>query len=438
MGRGGVEPPTFRFSGGRSYRLSYLPSSRVVRDECSGSTTTEVIESSTLPGVPPRAEPTGDHNRAAGAGQALGIWTGSRLALFLFVALTAYLVGIDAEGRARAPGTWLLERFAWWDSLHFLRIAELGYLPPGLPCCDQVFFPGYPLAIRAVSPLVGGNSTVAGLAVAQVAGAVATVLLWRLAAESAGGARAGTSAALYLALAPYGIFLSAVYSESLFLALSLGAWWLGTRRRWWLAGVLAGAAAAVRINGLFLAVALIVMYALQARADRGRVPRVDAVALLTPFAVTAAYFAWLRGATGSWDAWREAQTLGWQRESAWPWDGLVAGWTALLDAPAPDLVVSRSADLLTAVGGVLLLGALIALRRWPEATYVGLNVAVLVCSTTLVSAPRYALLWFPGYLLAAQLTERPGWRWLRVALVVVCAPQLAALSLSFAAHQWVA
>ena len=25
VGRGGVEPPTFRFSGGRSYRLSYLP-----------------------------------------------------------------------------------------------------------------------------------------------------------------------------------------------------------------------------------------------------------------------------------------------------------------------------------------------------------------------------------------------------------------------------
>ncbi len=27
VGRGGVEPPTFHFSGGRSYQLSYLPHS---------------------------------------------------------------------------------------------------------------------------------------------------------------------------------------------------------------------------------------------------------------------------------------------------------------------------------------------------------------------------------------------------------------------------
>ena len=29
--RGGVEPPTFRFSGGRSYRLSYLTEARCSR-----------------------------------------------------------------------------------------------------------------------------------------------------------------------------------------------------------------------------------------------------------------------------------------------------------------------------------------------------------------------------------------------------------------------
>ena len=43
MGRGGVEPPTFHFSGGRSYQLSYLPKRRerynsTARTEQSGIT----------------------------------------------------------------------------------------------------------------------------------------------------------------------------------------------------------------------------------------------------------------------------------------------------------------------------------------------------------------------------------------------------------------
>ena len=50
----------------------------------------------------------------------------------------------------------------------------------------------------------------------------------------------------------------------------------------------------------------------------------------------------------------------------------------------------------------------LALRRWPEATYVGLSVGVLVCSTLIVSAPRYALTWFPAYLLLAQVYTGPG------------------------------
>ena len=81
---------------------------------------------------------------------------------------------------------------------------------------------------------------------------------------------------------------------------------------------------------------------------------------------------------------------------------------------------------------------LLALRRWPEATYVALSVGVLVCSTLIVSAPRYALTWFPAYLLLAQVLHRPRWRWVRVATPLGCLPILAYLAVSFARHQWVA
>jgi hypothetical protein len=401
------------------------------------------VSENAAPGAPPQPRPRAPNatGRFAtshrGEAAAIWLWFASRLALLITVVAGSWLAGIDAQGRARDAGGWLVDRFTYWDSLHFTRIAELGYLPPGLDCCDQAYFPGYPLVMWVLSPATGGDVAVAGIVISLLAGAVAAGMLYRL-GRLAGGAAVGMSAALYLSVAPYGIFLSAVYSEALFLACALSAWWAGATRRWWPAGLLAGAAASVRINGLFLAAALAVMFALQVRSDGRRRPHADALALLIPVAVTGAYVTYLRLLTGSWNAWQEAQARGWQRTTAWPWEGLVAGWNAAVSAGSLQLLVSRWADLLAVVAGLVLVAVLAWLRRWPEAVYVGLSVAVLVSSTMLTSAARYALLWFPGYLLLAQLTDRPGWRWLRYAVVAACVPLLAAFALSFSARYWVA
>lgn len=363
-------------------------------------------------------------------------WVAVRLALAAFTLLASYLLRIDPSLRSRDLGRWLLERLVWWDSWHYVRIAEQGYLPPGLPCCDQAFFPGYPLLMRAVSPLTGGNVVVAGLLVSLVAGAVAAVQLHRLAERRRRGA--GRMAVLLLAVTPYGVFLGSVYTEALFLALALGAWLSAEHSRWWLAGLLAAGAAAVRINGLFLAVALGMVYLQQLRSQHRWRPRADVLALLAPFAAVAAYFGYLTARTGSLRAWQDAQDTGWVRGTAWPWEGLAAGWRAIESARAPDLVISRWADLLTVLGGLALVLVLVLLRRWAQAIYVGLGVAVLTSSTMIVSAPRYALLWFPGYLLLAELLVRPRWRWLRVAIPIVAVPLALALALAFSAHLWVA
>jgi hypothetical protein len=363
-----------------------------------------------------------------------GFWLWTRAALVVFTVLSCWLLRVDSGGRLTGPTRWFLERFTWWDSFHFLRIVERGYLSLGKGGGDQAFFPGYPLAIAAVRPLTGGNAALAGFVVSVVAGTVAAVVLWHLGRLTTGTPRGGWVAVTMLAVAPYGFFLVTVYSEALFLACAFGAWAAGLTRRWWLAGTLAAVASLVRVNGLFLAVALGVLYLVQ---HRGRVRR-DALALALPVLAVGAFFGYLRLRTGSWNAWQQAQDLGWDRSLAAPWTGLANGWHNMATAGTADLVISRWADLVVTVAGVVLVAVLALLRRWPETVFVLLNVAVLACSTTLISAPRYALMWFPAYLLLAELGVRPRWRWVTPAIVVVCLPLLGVVALSFAAHGWTA
>src|SRR4051812_7154029 len=385
----------------------------------------------TVPAGPPRKR---RRRPSAATLTAAGFWLGTRAALVVFTVLACRLLRIDGGGRLSGPTRWFLERFTWWDSFHFLRIAGRGYLSLDRGGGDQAFFPGYPLAIAAVRPLTGGDAALAGFVVSVVAGTVAAVVLWHLGRLTTGTPRGGWVAVTMLAVAPYGFFLVTVYSEALFLACAFGAWAAGLTRRWWLAGVLAGLASLVRINGLFLAVALGVLYLVQHR----RRLRPDALALALPVLAVGAFFVYLPLRTGTWTAWQQAQDIGWDRGVAAPWTGLKNGWHNMATAGTADLVISRWADLAVTVAGILLVVVLALLRRWPETVFVLLNVAVLVCSTTLISAPRYALMWFPASLLLAELGVRPRWRWVTPAIVVACLPLLGVVALSFAAHGWTA
>ncbi len=364
---------------------------------------------------------------------------GSRLLLGVTVLVMAAYAGQGAVGHEWASGLWWLDRFSGWDSYHFVRIATLGYLPPGVDCCDQAYFPGLPLLMAALAPVTGGSLTAAGVLVSLVAGTVAAGLLWRLVAEDdRGGPEAARRAVLLLVLAPCGFFLVAVYTEALFLALALGAWLLATRRRWWWAGLLAALATGVRVNGLVLAAGLAVMYAVQWHRDGRPRPRWDVLALGLPAVSVAAYMAHLQSLTGSWDAWREAEDRGWDRSTTTPWSGLGQAWQALLDSPTTWLAASRAADIAAVLLGVAVCVLLARQRRWPELTYLSLTVGVVLCSNLWVSSPRYALTWFPVYLALATLRDGTAYRRLYAVGLGLSAVLLVAATWAVATRHWVA
>jgi hypothetical protein len=305
----------------------------------------------------------------------------------------------------RAFGDVLVGPAARWDSAWYLSIAQGGYGDGG----QVAFFPLYPLLVRAGGWIVG-SPLVAGVLVSGACLVVALAVLHELTRLELGAAAARWTV-VALALSPMSFFLSAVYSESLFLAVSTGALLAARRRRWWWAGALGGAAAATRSAGVLL----LVPVALLAWEARPR-PRVALALALVP-AGLAAYLAGL-AATGH-DAFApfHAQEV-WYREWAGPFGGVLDGATAAWDgvrqllsgrhdvayftkAAGDPMYVARMNLVLFAfllAGVVALVGAA---RRLPRA-YAAYTLAALALPLSypvgpqpLMSLPRFELVLIP-------------------------------------------
>ncbi len=190
-------------------------------------------------------------------GEALALFVGWRVGL----ALAAFGSGLLLPGKERGgtapytptglsyPFERLLGVWSHWDGEWFLYVAQVGYRPGEE---TSPFFPLYPVLVRVVSVPLLGNYLLAGVLVSAAAAAAVFGLLYGLVAHDFGSALARQTV-LYLAVFPTSFFLAALYSESLFLALTLGAFLAARRyRNWWLAGLLVALATLTRNIGLLL------------------------------------------------------------------------------------------------------------------------------------------------------------------------------------------
>lgn len=178
----------------------------------------------------------------------------------------------DPPGTTRGFG-WLGDLLAGpaarWDSAWYLVIAQHGYRPEfgALTASRTAFFPLYPLGLSAIAGL-GIPVVLAGVLLSLAALGVGLYGLHRLTTLESGSREVGRVAVLLTALSPMGFYLSAVYSESLYLALSVGMFLCARRGRWGFAAGLAGLAGATRSTGVLLGVPLALLYLYGPREDR--------------------------------------------------------------------------------------------------------------------------------------------------------------------------
>jgi hypothetical protein len=385
----------------------------------------------------------------------------SRLLIWVVGSLAVVVLGVSPAVHSLDPtgvslsfghvGNVLLAPAVRWDSVWYLQIAQHGYLTR----YDTGFFPLYPLLVRVGSWLIG-SAPLAGVLISLAALFVALELIRRL-TEIELGAKAARATVWLLALGPMALFLSAVYTESLFLALSAGAFYAARRERWAVAGVLGGLAALARVGGILLFPPLVLLFfygprigAPRAAAGRWFKPRYPFSpgvlwTLLIP-AGTAMFAAYLMlrgfGATAT----LHAQQQYWRHELVGPitgaWDGVLAArheLTLLIRGFTPPEGESQALLQLGAL--IVSLVALVGVFRrlpLPYGIYVLLALLMHLSSPTigdpLLGLDRYASLRFPLFMWAGSwAVSRSHER----KLLVVSSLMLAFFVVQFATWHWV-
>jgi hypothetical protein len=348
--------------------------------------------------------------------QVLAWWALTRLGILLVAVTGPWLF----HGTGKIPGFW--DSWKQWDFWHFDRIATFGYFAPGWSTPIEAFFPGFPMVLR-LGALVGIPTVVGGLLVSFVAGGVAAVALARL-ADREWGPGAGRYAAAMWMLAPPAIFLAAPYTEALFLALAIPAWLSARRGTWWLAAVLAAGACTVRVSGIFLVVALAVEFLTSGR----RRSWLEGLWLALPAIPVLGYMAYLKANTGDWLRWYHAQSQEWYRGFTPPWDAFFNTWNAA------NFEWMFRAELVAMLLGLVVTVVLLTLRRWGEATWVGVQAAAFATSYWFFSVPRATLLWFPLWIGLGALAVRRPWVWR--AYVILAVPLFGIWAAAYLTGRW--
>lgn len=367
---------------------------------------------------------------------AVGIFLAYRGALFVLDFFGVNLT--NRMGRCRkhwamfGEGHYFLNGFFRWDAGWYRTIALEGYSFNPNRGSAVAFYPLYPYLCRYLGYAVG-SPFAAALIVSNTATLGVLIYVRKLGAHFFGH-QSGKLAATLLLLFPGSFFLSAFYTEALFLTFACGSMFYYFKEKYLWCGLLGLLAMLTRSTGLVLFGALSLDLLVQLiRRDRRFEPRMLSL-LLIPLGL-GLFMAILQVQVG--DPLAFSKTMHhWGRYPSWPWNSL---WDALSaikwNFPKSDQNVQKLLDCLWAIG-FLGMGGTMIWRRYPVALWSFVLAGVLLPLGThnLASMNRYVFSLFPAFLLMAEVCRKyPA---LERPLLVSSGSMLAVYSLRFMECGW--
>jgi len=153
--------------------------------------------------------------------------------------LTIFLLGYIATALFQNPQIGIFSSFEeiWnrWDSPHYIDIARNGYTNEGDSRFFIIYYPLYPLLIRVFSYITSDLFS-AGLLVSNISLVLACYYLYKLVLLDFDNETADKSV-LFLLIYPFSFFAGIVYTESLFLMLTIKCFYYMRERKWLMVGL---------------------------------------------------------------------------------------------------------------------------------------------------------------------------------------------------------
>jgi hypothetical protein len=375
-------------------------------------------------------------------GVTLGLWLGcSVIALFassirpgaFFLVGEVPLRSIEHLLGNPPPLTFggLLDYFSrpWkrWDAGWYTFIAVHGYGYYG----TTAFLPAYPYTMRWLAMLLGGHYLAAGLLISIISCFGCLLCLYRLIERFSMVPAAARWALIVAVFLPVSFFLVAVYTESLFLWVSLGAMLAFLNRQWGRMAALTALASLIRNQGLLLSILLVptLISALWGwLAGTGIISGWHNMArmlygpLLAALAGPAVYLGWVIVEGFFWHLplpWVPlGSTNGWNLHFTIPGVGIVANLMALAHPSVPSELGLPALALDTGAALLAVIAILVSIRRLPLAFTLYaiatwcLALAKVQVSDQTMSTSRYLLPMLLLVILPAEwlAQSRPLWR----------------------------
>lgn len=342
-------------------------------------------------------------------GAAIGPVAASRGMVYVVGLFAIAAIGVQA-GAGHIPGASRFLDMLWrWDAAWYTSIAEHGYTWNSDPRTENpvVFFPAYPMLMRAGAWLTGAHAAYVGFVISMLAFTWAMAYVYRIAHDQF-RLKSPEAVLAFIAWYPFAIFFGAVYTESLFLLALAAAFYHARERERLAAGAWALVASLAKPNGVFIAIPLAVMFGLRLSRDAAgwrvswrdarilRAATGDAFVLAAPVAGLAAYSLYLWTLTGDPLAWLHGQQA-WGRVFQGPLALLHGAQTRAADGILEAIMLTPT-DVLNAAAALFALACVVPIHRRLGAPY-ALLVAIMVLPPLLAggttSMGRFTACLFP-------------------------------------------